>query len=90
MSIYYLEYVMHRHYAMEYIGRDKLKEALAHLQQARALLMKYGMYNYEIELKTIYGSYYQHSKQYNKALAILILYYQFGASGIRWGVTSIC
>ncbi|WP_195371093.1 MULTISPECIES: HAMP domain-containing sensor histidine kinase [Parabacteroides] len=70
MSIYYLEYVMHRHYAMEYIGRDKLKEALAHLQQARALLMKYGMYNYEIELKTIYGSYYQHSKQYNKALAI--------------------
>lgn len=70
ISVYYLEYVMHRHYAIEYIGRDKLKEALAHLQHAQALLEKYEMYNYEIELKTIYSSYYQQSKQYNNALAI--------------------
>lgn len=70
MSIYYLEYVLHRHYAVEYIGRGKFQDALTHLQKAHALLEKYEMYSYEIELKTIYGSYYQQSKQYNKALAI--------------------
>lgn len=70
IPVYYLEYVVHRHYALEYILNNKLKEALVHLKKAEALLNHYEMYNYRTELQTIYGSYYQHNKEYDKALAI--------------------
>lgn len=70
IPVYYLEYVVHRHYALEYILDNKLKEALVHLKKAEALLNHYEMYSYRTELQTIYGSYYQHNKEYDKALAI--------------------
>lgn len=70
MPIYYLEYVVHRHYALAYIDRKEFREALVHLQKAQALLNKYEMYNYGSELKTIYAAYYKQNKEYDKALAI--------------------
>lgn len=68
--VYYLEYVVHRHYAILYIAMDRLPEALVHLKKAEEYIRKYGMYSYKNELQTIYGAYYKQSKQYNKALAI--------------------
>ena len=68
--LYYLEYVVHRHYAILYIAEDKLPEALKHLKQAEEYIRKYEMYSYTTELQMIYGAYYKQSKQYNGALAI--------------------
>lgn len=68
--VYFLEYVVHRHYAVEYILMGKLKEAMQHIQQAQKLLNKYEMFNYQSELQTIYASYYHQSKQYDKAIAL--------------------
>ncbi|WP_455637735.1 ATP-binding protein [Parabacteroides sp.] len=70
IPVYYLEYVVHRHYALEYISLDNLSEALTHLKKAEDLLVKYEMYNYKDELRSIYGIYYKQSKQYNQALAV--------------------
>lgn len=70
IPVYYLEYVVHRHYALEYISLDNLPEALAHLKKAEDLLVKYEMYNYKDELRSIYRIYYKQSKQYNQALAV--------------------
>lgn len=70
MPLYYLEYVAHRHYAIEYIKRDELPKALPHLKKAEELLVQHEMFNYQNELKTIYGYYYKQSKQYNRALAV--------------------
>ena len=69
-SLYYLEYVVHRHYAILYIAEDKLPEALKHLKQAEEYIRKYEMYSYTTELQMIYGAYYKQSKQYNRALAV--------------------
>lgn len=68
--LYYLEYVVHRHYAILYIAEDKLPEALKHLKQAEEYIRKYEMYSYTTELQMIYGAYYKQSKQYNRALAV--------------------
>ena len=68
--LYYLEYVVHRHYAILYIAEDKLPEALKHLKQAEEYIRKYEMYSYRTELQMIYGAYYKQSKQYNRALAV--------------------
>lgn len=70
MPVYYLEYVVQRHYALEYIGLNMFPKALAHLKKAQELLEEHKMYNYANELKTIYGAYYKRSKQYTKALAV--------------------
>lgn len=68
--LYYLDYVVHRHYAILYIAEDKLPEALKHLKQAEEYIRKYEMYSYTTELQMIYGAYYKQSKQYNRALAV--------------------
>lgn len=70
IPVYYLEYVVHRHYALEYIIENKLTEAFLHLKKAESLLNQHEMYSYQTELQTIYGSYYQRTKEYDKALAI--------------------
>lgn len=70
ISVYYLEYVVHRHYALESIRSGDFTEALAHLKKAEELMAKYEMYNYKNELRSIYGVYYKQSKQYNQALAV--------------------
>ena len=68
--LYYLEYVVHRHYAILYIAEDKLPEALKHLKKAEEYIREHEMYSYSSELQTIYGAYYKQSKQYNRALAV--------------------
>ena len=68
--LYYLEYVVHRHYAILYIAEDKLPEALKHLKKAEEYIREHELYSYSSELQTIYGAYYKQSKQYNRALAV--------------------
>jgi signal transduction histidine kinase len=70
IPLYYLEYVAHRHYAIEYIKRNELQEALSHLKKAEELLGQHEMFSYKNELLTIYGYYYKQSKQYNRALVV--------------------
>ena len=55
IPLYYLEYVAHRHYAIEYIKRNELQEALSHLKKAEELLGQHEMFSYKNELLTIYG-----------------------------------
>lgn len=68
--LYYLDYVVHRHYAILYIAEDKLPEALKHLKKAEEYIREHEMYSYSSELQTIYGAYYKQSKQYTRALAV--------------------
>ena len=70
IPLYYLEYVAHRHYAIEYIKRNELQEALSHLKKAEELLGQHEMFSYKNELLTIYGYYYKQSKQHNRALVV--------------------
>lgn len=70
IPLYYLEYVAHRHYAIEYIKRNELQKALSHLKKAEELLGQHEMFSYKNELLTIYGYYYKQSKQYNRALVV--------------------
>ena len=70
IPLYYLEYVVHRHYAIEYIKGNELSKASPHLKKAEELLVQHEMFNYKSELQTIYGDFYKQSKQYNRALAV--------------------
>lgn len=68
--VYYMEYVVHRHYTLEYLNMGKLKEAKQHLIQAQRLLDENHVTKHDSEMKTIRATYYRYNHEYDKALAL--------------------
>lgn len=68
--VYYLEYVVHRHYTLEYLNLGKLEEAGKHLILAQHLLNENHVTKHDSEMKTIRATYYRYNKEYDKALAL--------------------
>lgn len=68
--VYYLEYVVHRHYTLEYLNLGNLDEARKHLILAERLLEENHVTKHDSEIKTIKATYYRYNKEYDKALAL--------------------
>ena len=68
--LYFLEYTLHRSYALSYIKEEIYNKALPHLKKAEEILRKNKVANKELEIKTIYASYYYRMGDYDKAIKI--------------------
>lgn len=68
--VYYLEYVVHRHYTLEYLNLGRLDEARKHLILAQRLLDDNHVTKHDSEMKTIKATYYSYNEEYDKALAL--------------------
>lgn len=65
--IYYLEYIMHRSYAAEYINLSDYAKAKMHLNMAEKISTDNKMANSINEIRQLYVSYYLMTKEYNKS-----------------------
>lgn len=65
--VYYLEYIMHRSYAAEYISLSDYAKAKMHLNKAEKISADNKMANSINEIRQLYVSYYSMTKEYHKS-----------------------
>ena len=66
----FLEYLLHRSYAMSYTKEKIFNKALPHLKKAEEVAKKYNMKTKRTELMTVYAAYYRANGQYEKAIRL--------------------